>query len=484
MNLIAGEPVPLSKRAITQVTCEKWDYHKGTFSDRPVQIANYRDAGGLPCAQKIRFADKTFKFIGDPKSAVLYGQHLWAPGGKMVVVTEGEIDALSMSQVQDNKWPVVSLKNGASGAKKDLQGSLEWLESFETVILMFDMDEPGQKAAQEAAALFSPGKVRIAKLPLKDANEMLVAGRVKELIQAMWNAQPWRPDGIVSMHDLRRQVVEEEVVHAIPYPWYGLTAMTHGQRLGELVTWTAGSGIGKSAIVSEIAYDLITRDEPVGMLMLEHNVRRAALNLLSVHMNIPLRITRSDLTPEEIAEGFDGMLKDRQVYLYDHFGSTEIDNLLAKVRYMARGLGVRWVILDHLSIVVSGLEGDDERRLIDRAMTQLRTLVEDTGIGLHLVSHLKRPDGKGHEEGAQTSLSQLRGSAAIGQLSDMVIGLERDQQGDDPNLTTVRVLKNRFSGDTGVACGLRYDPITGRLSEADLSTPASSHFKDETKEDF
>jgi twinkle protein len=152
---------------------------------------------------------------------------------------------------------------------------------------------------------------------------------------------------------------------------------------------------------------------------------------------------------------------------------------MARVRYMAKGLGCRWVILDHVSIVVSGLETDNERKTIDEIMTKLRTLVEETGIGLILVSHLKRPQGNsGHEEGAVTSLSQLRGSHAIGQLSDMVIGLERNQQGDDPNLTTVRVLKNRWTGETGEACYLRYDRETGRLSET------NPNFKDESGDPF
>ena len=101
-------------------------------------------------------------------------------------------------------------------------------------------------------------------------------------------------------------------------------------------------------------------------------------------------------------------------------------------------------------------------------MTRLRTLVQETGIAMIVVSHLRRPDGKGHEEGAVTSLSQLRGSASIGQLSDMVIGLERDAQHDDPEIrhtTKVRVLKNRFSGITGPCCDLKYDMDTGRLAE-------------------
>jgi twinkle protein len=125
-------------------------------------------------------------------------------------------------------------------------------------------------------------------------------------------------------------------------------------------------------------------------------------------------------------------------------------------------------VLDHLSIVVSGLGDGDERRLIDNAMTALRTLVEETGVGMFVVSHLRRPEGdRGHEQGAKTSLSQLRGSHSIAQLSDMVIGLERDQQGKNPNITTMRVLKNRFSGETGIAGYLLYNRDTGRLSETD-----------------
>jgi len=99
-------------------------------------------------------------------------------------------------------------------------------------------------------------------------------------------------------------------------------------------------------------------------------------------------------------------------------------------------------------------------------MTSLRSLVEETGIGLILVSHLKRPADKGHEEGAQTSLSQLRGSAGIGQLSDIVIGLERNQQSTkNAHITTIRILKNRFSGETGTAGQLLYNGVTGRLVE-------------------
>jgi twinkle protein len=114
------------------------------------------------------------------------------------------------------------------------------------------------------------------------------------------------------------------------------------------------------------------------------------------------------------------------------------------------------------------MEGGDERRMIDNVMTKLRSLVEELKFGLILVSHLKRPEGKGHEDGARTSLAQLRGSAGIAQLSDMVIGMERDQQDvETSKRTTIRILKNRWCGKNGIATILEFDEDTGRLAETE-----------------
>lgn len=470
-GLITGSYTALTKRGITEETCRKFGYQVGEVAGEKVQIAPYHDEDRNIIGQKIRWADKSMKVFGSIKEAGLFGQHLWGQGGKKVVVTEGEIDCLTVSQLQGNKWPVVSVPNGAQGAAKAIKKHLDWLESYDEVILMFDMDEPGREATAECAELFSPGKCKVATLPHKDPNECLTKGAGDQVINAIWNAKVFRPDGIISGADLLEEVMKEDAVVSVQYPWGGLNEKTRGLRQGELVTVTAGSGIGKSAIVREIAYHLISKGETVGMLMLEESVKRTALGLMGIAIDKPIHIDRSGVTENELRGAFEKTLGTGKVYLYDHFGSTEIDNLLARVRYLARSLDCRWVILDHLSIVVSGLGEGDERRLIDNAMTMLRTLVQETGIGLILVSHLRRPDGRGHEEGAMTSLSQLRGSHAIAQLSDIVIGAERDQQGEDPNLTLLRVLKNRFTGQTGEACHLRYDPVTGRLMEGSPDLP-------------
>ncbi len=463
----------LTARGLREESCKKYGYGTGTFKGKPCQVAPYHDENGNVIAQKVRLPGKDFTVVGDGKalSKLLFGAHLWRTGGKRIVITEGEIDALSVCQAMGLSWPVVSIPNGAQGAKKTLKANLEWLESYEEVVLWFDNDEPGREAVAECAELFSPGKVKVVRVADKDANDMLKAGRSKEIVNAVWEAKVYRPDGIVNGADVWEDL-NKTVDMGFEYPWKGLNRITHGARPGEIVTLTAGSGIGKSAVCGEIAYHLaLTHGEKVGYIALEENVRRSARRFVGIHLSKPVHLPGVDVTPQELRTAFDATLGTGKFFLFDHWGSIDVDNLLSKIRYMVRGCGVRWVVLDHLSIVVSGADLEtDERRMIDNTMTRLRSFVEETECGLFVVSHLKRVSNgnKGHEDGVETSLSHLRGSQAIAQLSDLVIGFERDQQADDAderNTTTARVLKNRFSGETGVACALKYNPETGRLKE-------------------
>lgn len=482
IKLVDGEPTTLAKRSLTHETCEKWRYHVGEFNGQPCQVANYCDEKGKVVAQKLRFADKSFVWTGDPKRSGLYGQHLWRDAGRMVVVTEGEIDALSVSQLQDNKWPVVSIPNGAQNAAKDIGKSIEWLEQFETVVFMFDNDEPGRKAAEECAAVLTPGKAKIATLPLKDANDMLTAGRGKEVIDAMWGAKVWRPDEIVSGAELWEDIVAPNPHAQVPYPWKGLNDVLLGLRQKEIVTLCAGSGIGKSTVCGEIAHHLLSIGESIGYVALEESVKQSALRMLSVEMNQPLHLIPQDKwDKEKLRAAFEKTVGTGRWFTYDHFGSTEAENLFNRIRYLVVGCGCKWIVLDHVSIVVSGMGDGDERRLIDNLMTKLRALVEQLGFGLILVSHLKDTEGKPLEEGGQTHLNLLRGSRAIGQLSDTVIGFERNQQ--DPtnrNLLAARVLKNRFVGITGLACQLEYHGETGRLQEVQAENPFADESEAET----
>ena len=260
---------------------------------------------------------------------------------------------------------------------------------------------------------------------------------------------------------------EVDETESIPYPFAGMNTKTYGLRKGELVTLTSGTGIGKSSICRELAYHLITKGKKVGYIALEESVKRSALGIMGIHLNTPIHIHGTDVGEGRLKEAFDATMGTGNCVMYDHFGSMENDILINKIRYMVKALDVEYVFLDHISIVISSYMQGDERRRIDAVVTQLRSLVQELNISLIMVSHLKRPEGKAHEEGGKTSLAQLRGSASIGQLSDICFGFERDQQDElMSNVTTVRVLKNRFSGETGITCMLEYDKNTGRLTES------------------
>lgn len=466
MDLIDVDFIPLTKRGIKIETCKKWGYGSSVHNNQPVQVANYRDNKGVLKAQKIRTANKSFRWLGDPKAVNLFGEHLWETNGKRVIICEGEIDALSVSQILDNKWPVVSIPNGASSAPKAITKSLEWLETFEEVVLCFDQDDAGRAAANACAPLITPGKCKIVHgLPEKDPNDCIIKGKHKELNQALWEAKTFRPDGVVAGSELWDHINKEDTGWCVEYPWEGFNNTLLGMRGGELVTLTAGTGIGKSSVCRELAYQLVLNGHKVGYIALEESVKKTAECLMAIHLNVPYtQLNEVDETSRKKA--FDEILGDGNLVLYDHWGSQDPARLLGQVRYMCKALDCKFIFLDHLSILVSALEEGDERRMIDNTMTKLRALVEETDAHCVLVSHLKRPDGRGHEEGAATSLSQLRGSHAIAQLSDAVIGCERNQQDNlESRNTTIRVLKNRFAGSTGICATLEYHPTTGRLHE-------------------
>ena len=438
--------------------------------DGDVYKFGYSNAEGNVVAVKTRTPDKDFRIQGNWKDTTLFGQHLFSKGGKYVTIVEGEFDAMAAYQMTGSKFPVVSIRNGATSAVKDAQAQYEWLDSFDNVVICFDGDEAGRRASAQVAELFG-GKARVFKHKpdMKDACDYLRTKQDGIFRDQWWQADPHVPDGIVVGSSLLDEVLKPIAASDCQYPFDGLNKLTYGIRKGELVTITAGSGLGKSQFMREIVWHIMRNtDDNMGLMFLEESVRKTALSIMSLAANKPLHLPDSDATQEEKEDAFEQTLGTDRIYLLDHFGSTSIDNIINKVRHFAKGLGCGYVFLDHISIVVSAQASGDERKAIDEIMTKLRMMVQETGIGLIVVSHLKRPESKGHEEGAATSLAQLRGSGAIAQLSDMVIGLERNGQAEDMkerNTTRVRVLKNRFSGITGPACNLLYSHDTGRMIE-------------------
>lgn len=419
---------------------------------------------------KVRGASKDFRWVGKAKDAVaLFGQDRFTSGGKYVTITEGELDALAAYQMSGGAGPVVSVRNGAQGALADCQAAYEWLDGFETIVIAFDADKAGQEAARKVAELFA-GKAKVLKHAggdLKDACDYLKANRGEEWVKLFWRAEAHRPDGVVNLADLWEEVSAPTEAPMLTWPYPELQTMTDGIRAGELIVLTAGTGIGKSTAARALVdHALATSDVKIGLLFLEENQRITAKRQLGMRLGAQLWRPGVEVDPEALRKAFEEVAGHRRIEVYSHLGVHGPDEILARARYMAKGLGCKLLILDHISIVVSGSEEENERKQIDILMTKLRALVEETQVALVVISHLRRPDKGSHEEGSRITLGHLRGSGAIAQLADLVIAFERNQQHRDPRKrqqSLIRVLKSRYAGEVGPACLTAYDKATGRV---------------------
>ena len=472
----SGTPAAIPERGIQSAYVKKY----GVVIDGDRHYYPYfTDDTTDPVGFKVRtVSSKGFTAVGDVKSAGLFGQQRYGNHNKKrIVVCEGELDAIACEQMMDGKVPVVSLKSGAAAAGRDFKAAYHFLDGFDEIILCFDADDAGKAGVEKAADVFA-GKLRVMKLDKrlgKDACDYLAAGRKAEFVQSYWDAPQYTPKGVLSKEELLERLLAPKPDKLGEYPWPKMNELTFGFRPTELVTICAGSGLGKSSILREIVMHIKnTTDNKIGCLFMEESVERTAEGFMSVDLSTPLHLPTASVQrgSDEWLQCYDRVYGDDRLFIMDASFDTgaTVDEVVSRVRFMAKALDCKVIVLDHISILVSAGQHGDERKALDEIMTKLRSLTQDTGIVLFAVSHLKRPDGKGHEEGAVTSVAQLRGSASIAQLSDFVIGLERNGQADDAterNTTQVRVLKNRFSGMTGPAGCVLYDTVTGRLSEYD-----------------
>ena len=471
----------LTDRKISLATAKKYGVKSTTLNGKIDKHYYPYYNGHELSGTKIRKQNKDFAWTGSPKEVGLFGENLFKAGGKFITLTEGECDAMAAYELMGSKWPVVSIKSGAQGGIGDVKNSLEYLESFDSVVINFDNDKYGKEAAQAVAKLLTPKKAKIMTLPVdyKDANDMLRQGRHAAYVSAFWDAKIYTPSGVLNLSEQFKayQKLRTEKKTAIPYPWRGLNKKLEGLRAGELVTLTGGTGLGKSSVTREIEHWLIENTEDnVGVVALEENWSRTAEGIMAVEANAKLHLdsVKSQYTEEQLDECFKKVFmgeNEGRVWIHAHHGVNNLEDIFSKLRYMIIGLDCKWIVVDHLHMLVLSTLENDERKAIDQIMHRLRTMVEETGCGMILVSHLRRVDGnRGHENGIETGLNHLRGSQSIAQLSDCVISLERNQQSDDEieaSTTKVRVLKSRYTGDVGVATNLLYDGATGRLRELD-----------------
>ena len=464
------------ERGITRFTSEKYGVHTELDEDNNVVSRYYPvTSNGKVVGYKKRTLPKTFIGIGNTKASnELFGQNVFESGQKYLVVTTGEEDAMAFAEVLRNTsggvdyWtPCVSITAGDGSIIKQFKANYEYLASFSKVVLAFDNDEPGQRYLEEAARILPPGKAFIAKFPrgIKDACDMLKAGKAAELKQVFWKAEPFSRVDVLHLSQMWDDFENEDSNVKIPFPgaWSGLNEMMNGgMEKGEITVLGALTSIGKSTLISNIVYNLIENTNfKVGTMYLESTKREVVRDLLSLDAGINLRTkAREGIDIEALKKRFfEGLARKNQFVYVDHQGSISTSEIFDKLNYLAKAEGCDVIVIDPIQ---AGVNSSDNAAIIEFMDTLLK-FAKETDTAIIAVSHMKKPS---EDNPHAVSEYQLMGSSSINQIAFNTILLSRDKMNECPvkkSATKLQLVKCRRTGNTGEAGWLKYDHETTHL---------------------
>lgn len=396
-------------------------------------------------ALKVKTLNKDITTEGDFRNHDgLFGQENFGPGSaNAVTITEGEEDCLAAFQMLGSKYPCVSIK-GATSARRDCERAFKWLNSFEKIYICFDNDIAGEKAARSLQGLFDGNKVYHVKLGLKDANEYLKNDKAGEFTKAWWNAKNYLPQGVINSFDDIENILKSEDNKAIAtYPFPSLQDMTYGIRSKELVLFTALEKVGKTEIIRAIEHHLLkTTDYNIGIIHLEEQEKRSVQGLVSYELGVASHLPDAGVNPSDTLAAYKSLVKrDGRLHFYKHFGSDDPDNILDVIRYLVGVQHCKFIFLDHITMLVTGFENEDERTKLDYLSTKLAMMTRELDFTLFLVSHV-------NDNG------QTRGSRNISKVADLLLHLDRDIEAESYDLrnqTKLICRGNRFASSSGPA---------------------------------
>ncbi len=464
-NLLEITFCDLKNRRISRRTCEFYGY--GVNSEKKVHVAQYYDAAGKVKMQQLRTPDKQFPILGDKSyNKTLWGAHKFTPNESVfITITEGQIDALSVAEAFDCKYPVVSLPNGVKSAPEVILHHKKYLEGFKYVVLAFDNDEPGREATERCLKVLEPGKIRVGKWRLKDANDLKVEGKEEEIRKTIWSAVEYIPEPILTGENLLNSLKAYKF-ETIDWPWDSVREQIQPIRIPAVYTIAAKPGVGKTEFVSEIIKSEIGNCNRVGIIALEQTIPQILIKFTDSLMGSDLgSVVDREFTSEEqelcrhVAN---------HIVIYDHitYGS-DLETVISNIPYMVKTLGCQLIIFDNISYSATRLSGK-EHEGINKAMVDIKDSTVKYNYTILNVCHVKRDDGLS-EETDQIDVERIYGGQGIEKFSDYIIGLSRNKGSEDilrKNTLQGQILKDRFSGkDTGQTFKLYYNQDDKRLED-------------------
>lgn len=481
-------------RGITDETFRKYgvrfeyDEESGDVSSHFYPVTTDYEISGF----KIRGIPKKFRSTGKTgKDCDAFGEWIFkVSNSKTVVIASGEVDCLSAYQMLENyrksrnsdfePTPVVSSTIGETGSDKQFQKRYNWLNRFDKIVICPDQDEAGRKAVEALVKVLPKNKVYVMELPMKDSNEMLMAGREKEWINAYFKARQYTPSGIVSSEELYKEVVERAKVNKLPFPPMLEKAnkvLAGGVNFGYICNIIAGSGSGKSSLINQcVKYWMTDLDMNVGVVSLEAEAGEFAENLLSHEMGKKIALIKDKeerigfVESQEAQEAAYNMFHrpdgSSRLFLLDDRGDFSM--LQEKIEELIIACNCKIIVIDVISDILMPMPLDE----VEKWMGWTKRIVKQYNCIFFHVSHVRKAGGgeKTASSGAFLTEESTIGSGSQFRSAGVNIALQRDKNNEDEvvrNTTSVHILKSRATGWTGKACELYYDSESHTLWDKD-----------------
>lgn len=500
-------------RAISIDTCRKANFRLGKYTgylkdkkkqshyvkDEWVQIATWKDEKGNLLAQKIRNSKKWFKFIGNAKDLDLWGIYDYQPNPEFpIIVTAGEIDRLSIMELKPN-YAVVSPPSGEGSCYKACKRNLKRLLGYKFVILALDNDDAGQKAMQKCLELFEVHKVRVVTWSAKDANELLQAGKHKELISDLWKAKEIVPTSIGTVSDYIDRVLIQPKF-GIPYKWDSWTKATYGRQKNTITTLVGATGIGKTEIVKDLVDDALANNINTAVFSFEQvpedTIRRYVGSRIGVKIQKPGEKWDAELIRSE------AMKYDQKLWLYNYEDKIDVGDIIRSIVYLVKAKDCRFIVIDNMKSLRIVLNKEE----CSEFSQSIRALAKNNDLEILLVSHVSknairqsthvgfsskmRKGEKPHENltddfvkktlskfqldwetGRMPTESDIEGGNDIAAISDYIFSIGRNKRADDEKerrTIKVNVVKcGRIDSEYGNMTFYLYRNDEGTLEEVE-----------------
>lgn len=454
----------LRARGISEATSAQYgvkvEYDQSTGDELAYYFPLQKPNGDTGWAK--RTLPKDFTQING-KDALPFGYHVAGNGGKFLIVTEGCEDALAavdLLAIVGKKYRVV-----ASMGTERWTRSLDYFERFDRVVIAFDMDEAGERAAREFSEALSAGKALIARWNPdlgKDPNDLLRNGHHQAFLDAVYKAQPHQPDGIIYGEAIWEAIKDYTAPEFIHYPpeWTQLGEQMGGIRRGEISLWCGGTGCGKTSYLRRLKQHIVSStDWSLGEIELEESKEKTIRGTLQFQAKKRM----ADMTQEEKRAAYEATYGTGRMFLLDHRARyTRGTSLMSKLKYLHYGMGTDIIMLDHITLAVSEFGDGNGLADQDRMMNEFLEFVETSQAHLCLISHLRKSPAstKSFECGAIPREDDLKGSGSLKQISFDIIGVSRNKHHEDEyerNVSQLHALKCRETGATGPCDRMYWD---------------------------